>query len=94
VLHRLELASPPNDGGNATANVSGNATGLVSYPNMLRALGLSRYVGDRLRREKRFRIVASGKALFVPAIDVERLHSYLSEQDAAKEARDAVADLP
>jgi hypothetical protein len=61
---------------------------------MLRALGISRYVGDRLRRERRFRIVASGKALFVPVVDVERLRAHLSEQDQAKDARDAVADLP
>jgi hypothetical protein len=37
---------------------------------------------------------SSGKALFVPASDVERLRAYLSEQDAANDARDAVADLP
>jgi hypothetical protein len=94
VLHNLQLASPPDDCGNATTTISGNSTGLVSYPNMLRALGLSRYVADRLRREQRFRIVASGKALFVPAVDVERLRVYLSEQDEANEARDAVATLP
>jgi hypothetical protein len=93
VLHRLQLASPPDDGGNATANVGANSTGLVSYPNMLRALGLSRYVGDRLRRERRFRIVASGRALFVPSLDVERVRLFLVEQDAAKTARDEVGEL-
>jgi hypothetical protein len=93
VLHKLQFASPPDDGGSAAANVGASSTGLVSYPNMLRALGLSRYVGDRLRRERRFRIVASGKALFVPAVDVERLRLFLGEQDAAKAARDEVAGL-
>lgn len=89
----LLLSTPPDECGNSAAKVGANSTGLVSYPNMLRALGLSRYVGDRLRRERRFRIVASGKALFVPAVDVERLRVFLGEQDAAKAARDELAEL-
>jgi hypothetical protein len=94
VLPQLQSALPTNVGSNSPVNIGGNLTGLVSYPAMLRALGLSRYVGDRLRREGRFRTVEAGRNIFVPAADVERLRAHLAAQREAREARNAVADLP